>query len=360
MTDKHLGKLILNQIRKKDKTYSSWMKRFLSPKEFYALRNTAIISLSIEKFLLEIKNILSEDIFNLTTIEVEMLLQKFNRYGLTINIYRSYFSNSQKKKIKSLNKIKLTIFYLRIKNSLNLSIKKEIKNENFDLESINLKFIAPVCPDYSNIEEVSGKYKYTFESLGTDIGVVAKKALFNIRQIKKLALDLINEFFKIEYHIYVGDFECSEKNCKLLNETRDSFLEKTKVSALKIQESEKNINCDVFTKLTGGIKTWRYLIKFIKDNQKINSFYDLKIKYPFVHHEKAIISRIPLYRRWYGDNAQIKEIFFEQVIEYMAMGLIISTHFGKNAFILASDHKVMRSYYNLTCSNPLIGASANY
>ena len=117
---------------------------------------------------------------------------------------------------------------------------------------------------------------------------------------------------------------------------------------------------DIFTKIVGGLNTWKYLIKYIKDNQNLNNFDDLKKKYSHINHEKAILSRIALYRRWYGDDAKIKEIFFEQVIEYIAMGLIISNHFNNDAFILASDHKVMRPYYNLLCSNPLIGASADY
>ena len=99
---------------------------------------------------------------------------------------------------------------------------------------------------------------------------------------------------------------------------------------------------------------------FLKTFCNINTYEDLKIFAPNINHDKNLISRLPLYKKWFGENKLYKEIFFEQCLEYMLMGYLIFNYYGKRSLILASDHKAMRPYYSLAANINLISSSANY
>ena len=94
--------------------------------------------------------------------------------------------------------------------------------------------------------------------------------------------------------------------------------------------------------------------------KKINKYEDLKVFAPYINHDKNLISRLPLYKKWFGYDKNYKQIFFNQCLEYIAMGYIIKNYYKKNCLILASDHKAMRPYYNLLANINLIASSASY
>ena len=81
---------------------------------------------------------------------------------------------------------------------------------------------------------------------------------------------------------------------------------------------------------------------------------------PSIKHEKNLISRLPLYKKWFGNNSDFKTIFLNQAIEYMLMGEIISNSIFHNPILLASDHKVMKDYYYAISNVNIISSSADY
>ena len=79
-----------------------------------------------------------------------------------------------------------------------------------------------------------------------------------------------------------------------------------------------------------------------------------------INHDKNLISRIPLYTKWYPNFSDYSQIFFDQCLEYMLMGYLIENYYGKDIFLLASDHKAMRPYYGLMSSISIISSSIQY
>ena len=84
------------------------------------------------------------------------------------------------------------------------------------------------------------------------------------------------------------------------------------------------------------------------------------ILYYQISHEKNSVSRLPLYKKWFGESADFKDIFLSQVLEYILMGCLVKNRFNGDAAILASDHKAMRDYYSSISEINIISSSANY
>ena len=163
----------------------------------------------------------------------------------------------------------------------------------------------------------------------------------------------------INFKILIGDFEAHKDNLDSLDESEESFLTKISESKNKIM-NKYNIETKEFTYICNGLSGWRSQIKYLKYIHKIYSLEDLISFSPEINHEKNLISRIPLYKNWFGENKDYKKIFFEQCVEYMLMGYLIKNYYGENSIILASDHRAMRDYYSLISNINLISFSACY
>ena len=98
----------------------------------------------------------------------------------------------------------------------------------------------------------------------------------------------------------------------------------------------------------------------IKEKFKLSSYSDLKNLFPMVNHDKNLISRMPLYTKWYPNETDYSSLFFEQCLEYMLMGYLIENYYGKHTFLLASDHKAMRPYYGLMSEISIISSPTLY
>ena len=159
--------------------------------------------------------------------------------------------------------------------------------------------------------------------------------------------------------ILIGDFEANENNLNSLNEIKSNFIRKIELSRLKI-ENHTGIETELFTTLCLGLKGWEYQIEQLKHTHNLYKFEDLKIRLPNIRHDKKLISRLPLYKKWFGEDANYKEIFFNQVLEYILMGNIIKNNNQNNSAILASDHKAMRDYYSSISKIDVISSSAKY
>ena len=125
-------------------------------------------------------------------------------------------------------------------------------------------------------------------------------------------------------------------------------------------EAQTGIETHCFSKLCKNLEGWENQLLYLKYNYNLNSFSDLKKIFPRTNNERNLISRLPLYKKWFGENKDYKQIFFDQVLEYLLMSKLIYSKFGINSSILASDHKVMRHYYRFKSNYQIISSSADY
>lgn len=353
-----ISRRILKNANNDSDKYQSWMRNYISPKDFYKIIKLSLHNYNSDElssiFTLSLRNIgisISKKDFNI-------LLQKTNKLSLILLFLKSLKENNFNLSKEIDPKLLYEIFTIRIKNSKILTgLFGNIDNTDFQYN--NLSIIAPVCPDYSYTKTSDGDYCYTFDGVGNGIGVVANKAISNIKLLKELTLDLEKKGFSLNYEIFLGDFEANPDNLKALGETKESFLSKINQSIISICDNH-HIKTDNFTSLCNGLDGWANQILFIKTFCKIKKYEDLKVFAPHINHDKNLISRLPLYKKWFGYDKDYKEIFFNQCLEYLTMGYIIKNYYGKECIILASDHKAMRPYYHLLSNINLIASSANY
>ena len=91
----------------------------------------------------------------------------------------------------------------------------------------------------------------------------------------------------------------------------------------------------------------------------IDDFSDLALVSP-INHDRTLISRLPLYKKWFGEQNDFKNIFTRQVIEYITMGFLVQETTGPFSLLVASDHKAMRPYYNVGSSQATCGVTTQY
>jgi len=353
-----ISRRILKSANNNGDKYQSWMRNYITPKDFYRIIKLSFHTYNLEKLSLIFINAFKNKGINISINDFYSLLQKTNKLTLILLFLNSLKPNCLDLSNKIESKLLFFIFQLRIKNSKYLTqcFQNHLKlNEVYN----NFLVIAPVCPDYNYIKTQDGKYQYTFNGLGNGIGVVANKAIDNIKLLKSLSSDLVENGFSIEYKTLLGDFEANIENLSALKETEESFLQKINQSAASIYENYL-IKSNNFTSICNGLKGWKSQISYIKTFCKINRYEDLKIFAPNLNHDKNLISRLPLYKKWFGIDKDYKQIFFNQSLEYMAMGYTIKNYYGDKAILLASDHKAMRPYYTILANINLIASSANY
>ncbi len=313
----------------------------------------------IEDFKKKIDSILNNLNIESDVNLVEYLIRVNTRLEIILKIIRSgFYGNFQTKKEHRINLLLQIFSYRILKNSdLNI-IQPELFTSNNNKDN-DLHIIGPVCPDYSYVNTKDGRYRYTFESIGNGIGLVAKKAIINFSILDRLSKDLVANGLNLKFKILIGDFEANEKNLEALNESKSSFLKKVSLSRDTIEQTT-GIKTDLFTSLSLGLEGWQTQIEQIKLMYNLKEFIDLERLFPDIKHEKRLISRLPLYKKWFGNSANFKQIFLNQTLEYILMGSLISNSYQNRACILASDHKAMREYYSLISKIVLISSSFKY
>ena len=356
----YIGRNILKRAASEDYSFLKWMKCYLNPKEYYFIRSINYQNISINELKKNINHIFSSNDIDVKDELAEYLIRLNNRLGITLKLIRSGFLGNFNTNNSEKSELLMQILSFRIFSNKKLSIYGNnilrYYKKNVDR---NFKIIAPVCPDYSYIYTTNGKYRYTFESIGNNIGLVAKKAIENILLINDLSKDLRLNNLKIKSIILIGDFEANQNNLKALNQTKEDFLEKVNQSRKAI-ESQTGIETHCFTSLCKDIEGWENQISYLKYNYCLNSYDDLKKVFPRINHDRNLLSRLPLYKKWFTERKDFKEIFFDQVIEYFLMSKLIYSKFNSNTAILASDHKAMREYYSFDPNTQIISSSANY
>jgi len=243
-----------------------------------------------------------------------------------------------------------------------------IPGENFDrniiknwfakgLKGEKLTVFTPVCPDYSYIHLGRDFYRFTFNSLGNEVGVTAKKLVKNHATITKFFETLK---FNVRYVAAIGDFEAfSPENLNRMGLTEQEFISKLKLSQTQLsKELVAGYETPLITEICGGKDKWNE--NYIKCTDRVKSYAsDPKNR---IILNKIYSSREPLLKNWFGSEMsiyQIKSIVLKQGAEYNCMGRVVVSNLD-NCLILGVDHPKMSSFYQIGQSIPVIYLKTNY
>ena len=357
----HLSKVILRSILTEEKSYERWMKRYIKPKEFYFLRSFFAKVSDTQKSFSYIQAVISSKGIVLSLQEFESLMRYHNKLCFYLLFYRSGLGFG--KSIPNDYWVSLliqSVFITRLTTSGSFStasLERLKLGEN--ITTINL--CLPVCPDYSYEMTAANTYRYTFKSIGDGIGLVASKALQNAKILQSHFQNSPLILSRLNLIVLVGDFEAKPHNLRSFALSYDQFMERITGSINAIQ-NDSGYNTIPFTSLCGGYHNWIAAEQITRLKYNLNSYECLDKNFPHIRHEKNLMSRIPLYSKWFSreDRIDYKKVFFDQVVEYALMGDLVSNIYGSNSIILASDHKAMRPYYSLNKTHPTIGTNNDY
>ena len=256
---------------------------------------------------------------------------------------------------KEINEVlKYGEFFYKLKKICNLvefnfferiSLIKNLSKNN------QINFISPICPDYDYIKIAPNLYKYTFDKLNTDIGLIGN----SIVSFKNQLLSLFKENnFTLNYHIYYGDFEAySKSNCKRLNVNEKIFIDRLKLSVKKLKNKfpeAKEVGLLVSNLSTKNDWVINYKKNYLKLKRLFSS--DKNFKNIIL---KILESRMSLYNNWFPDlkKEDYINLILNQGAEYATMGDLFYKKFN-NFCILGMDHFKMAFFYCTNHKIPLL------
>ena len=255
------------------------------------------------------------------------------------------------KEIKSLiNKVNFASHSIKVTKTLLKFINSVKKKE--------INIISPICPDYANIDLGKGLYRFTFDNLGSGIGVTAKRLLDNVQQIHNF-FEKLN--IKFKHFAPIGDFEAlSNDTLKRVNLNFEEFKHRLEASQRKLSEQAKcNLLTPFFSDFSNGLVNWskihsRFLEMINSNDYGLSGLTKKEI-------DIIIESRKPLLYRWFGkiSDKKILQVLKYQGAEYAAMGYIIEKKF-KNPIIIGTDHYKMAPFYNVHSKIPVLYLTSNY
>jgi len=256
---------------------------------------------------------------------------------------------------KEINEIlKFGDFFYKLKKICNLiefnffervSLIKSLTKNN----QINL--ISPICPDYDYIKIAPNLYKYTFNKLNTDVGLIGK----SIVNFKNQLLALFKENnFRLNYYIYYGDFEAySLSNCKRLNINEKIFLNRLKLSVEKLKNKFPEAKeVDLLVSKLSNKNNW--LKSHKKNYLKLNRMFSYNNNFKDKVLE-ILESRINLYSNWFPGfkKKDYVNLILSQGAEYSTMGDLFNKKFN-NFCILGMDHFKMAFFYGFNKKIPIL------
>jgi len=360
----HISRSILKAAANNPPVFKIWMRQYIRPKDFYLISRSGIASEPISAFISRTLDVYLAFGTHAKVSDIVSVIQRTNRLEIARLVVKTLFSRNADHRGNSYHVLSILLFLTRldIDGTISGSVPRDLYF--YCLRSSNLKtikFYFPVCPDYSYETKDSHRYIYTFKELGCGIGLVAQRAVNSVNEISEIARlsGLGKEYLNLT--ICLGDFESSDANCNRLGETRKSFIEKCKQSTLAIKNEIQDKGSSILVSdLCAGLDNWECIMRYVSLKTKITSFDALFRSFPTIRHDKNLTSRIPLYRKWHGDACPLKEVFTDQVLEYATMGFLMGRSAGEIAFIFASDHKAMRTYYSLCSEAAVLGSAASY
>jgi hypothetical protein len=258
------------------------------------------------------------------------------------------------------NILKFGEFFQRLKKICNLvefNFFERISFINALSKNNQINLITPLCPDYDYVKISSNLYKYTFNKLNADIGLIGNSVV----NFKKDLLSLFKEYnFTLNYHLLYGDFEAfSKSNCERLSINEDIFINKLNLSAknLKKKFPEAKEVALMVSKLSTKIN---WITIHQKNYSKLTEmFYSNK---KFKENVLNILqSRMALYENWFPNlkNQDYINIILNQGAEYTTMGDLFYEKYS-NFCVLGMDHFKMSFFYCINNKIPVIYGRKNY
>ena len=326
--------------------YKKWMRRYLDAKDFYKLKS--LISLegnSFKDIYIHYEEIILEKLkmkisyknyIYLTKMAYTLLLLNLLKGNKKKNLLLKVVKDNDYELLKSsLSKNNISL----INSNILMSFLRKINRR--ESEQIKVFLFAPICPDYATSIDNNGKERYTFNGLGNGVGLVGRKFLDNINSLID-SFKIVN--IEIQPIVLLGDFENNESNLKRLKISNDCFMNSIK-SSKEVFERKYNMRAELFADYFGGIASWKKRINNLKNELSFSNINSLEKSIPLINHHENFISRIPLYKRWYGESDQMMIFFINQIYEYILMGNLVSG-FHKPSILLSSDHKAMAPYFS--------------
>ncbi|QJE03670.1 hypothetical protein HH212_26575 (plasmid) [Massilia forsythiae] len=228
------------------------------------------------------------------------------------------------------------------------------------LSGAPLTIVSPVCPDYSATKGETRKYRFTFESVGTGVGLSCGRIFESLAALRRLFADL--GLTNVTHHMYVGDFEAfNAENAKRVGLSTAAFVERNRGSCASIAATAPApVITGLFTDLCGGRMGWEREYAGMRQRFEALEFGPIRGNPKYL---EIAESRKALYRRWF-DVDDSSDDFFEslvvsQGIEYATMGKIIGERF-ENPLILGADHYKMGQFYASAAPLPIIYLDRNY
>ncbi len=345
------------------KGFKKWMKKYLTSKKYYRIKNLYLAKdknlenmiSNIEKSLFDQKGISFnyEDFQNLTYFSYALFLEK-KMFEKDIKVQRKFKNSVLNKSIKE------NIFSTYSLKTLEIFIDKFYLNYNYKKSFPSLKedlrIFAPVCPDYKTYLDSNGKKRYSFDGIGSGIGLVGSKLIEKYPHLKQ---SLKSSNLNYELVVLIGDFEATDQNLERLNISGKEFNKKIKKSCKKYID-DFNLFAFGFADFFGGINSWNSRIKDLRKDLNLYSFKDLDNCMPKINHNSIFASRIELYKKWAKNSDEMISIFISQIAEYILMGCLIESY-HRPSILLTCDHKAMLPYYGaFTKSLPILSLNNVY
>ena len=225
------------------------------------------------------------------------------------------------------------------------------------LDGQSLTIFSPVCPDYS-CEEIDGSLRYTFNSLGSGIGMVAQSILNVLPQFLRFCA---KHQLWVKACIGMADFEALEpENCDRLEIARELFFERVedsrKAIAGRVGRSVKVVMC---TSLYGGKYHWQKMKVDYEERFSKGDFGESAL-----NHERLLAilkKRKSLYERWYGVRDSLEEYLpqlYSQGAQCAGVATIASNL--SNCLILGADDQAMAPFYDVVQAFPVLYIKSNY
>ncbi|GEM_PF-5680285 len=195
---------------------------------------------------------------------------------------------------------------------------------------------AAVCPDYA----VDGLGRYTFEDLQSGVGLVAQRIL---RSLNPLSDYCQGHGLPVTFVIAIGDFEAdNEVTCRKMGITRDEFLERLRASQEAFR-SAAPAGLRLETPFATELGDWHGTLALARTEAAQGR---MTGAFSISDDDLAEIceARGSLYRRWFGEDVDVRQVLMAQAPEYMTLGTLAATA-CPNPLILGGDSPAMAAFW---------------
>jgi len=193
-----------------------------------------------------------------------------------------------------------------------------------------------VCPDYAHKDG-----KYTFDSLGDGVGLVASRAQ---QLIPKLHSFFAQRDISMSFVVAIADFEGRDDvTCKKVGLTEQGFYTKLRTSQ-KVLSDSLSSEIRLSTPFATEMGPWDL---FVSEGVSriaqgdISGAFDV----PGSVFDYIVNTRTSLVERWYGKEVDVRKIILGQAAQYFAVGRL--TESLDNPLIVGLESPVMSLFYQI-------------